>query len=88
MTGFYGCLADGIAITEDEMAIVFRIHPDAKWHAGVPVSSADVAFTLGYRLFQVGGEVWYGFVKDAEQIDDRHVAIDLNAPLTLNNVII
>ena len=64
VTGFYGRLADGIAITEDEMAIVFRIHPDAKWHDGLPVSSADVAFTLEYRLSQVGGEVWYGFVKD------------------------
>ncbi len=88
VTGFYGRLADGIAITEDEMAIVFRIHPDAKWHDGLPVSSADVAFTLEYRLSQVGGEVWYGFVKDVEQIDDRHVAIHLNAPLTLNNIII
>ncbi len=88
VTGFYGWLADGIAITEDEMAIVFRIHPDAKWHDGLPVSSADVAFTLEYRLSQVDGEVWYGFVKDVEQIDDRHVAIHLNAPLTLNNIII
>ena len=88
VTGFYGRLADGIAVSEDEMAIIFRLHPDARWHDGVPVSPADVAFTLEYRLAQVEGAVWYGFVKEVEQIDERHVAIHLNAPLTLNNIII
>ena len=33
VSGFYGRLADGIAITDDKMAMVFRIHPKAKWRS-------------------------------------------------------
>ena len=46
ISAFYGRLADGIAVTDDRLAIVFRIHPDARWRDGVPITSDDVVFTL------------------------------------------
>ena len=34
VSAFYGRLADGIGITADQMAIMFRIHQDAMWNDG------------------------------------------------------
>ena len=36
VSGFYGRLADGIAVSEDQRVLVFRIHPRAHWHMGRP----------------------------------------------------
>jgi len=34
LSGYYGRLADGVAVTEDLRSIAFRLHPDARWHDG------------------------------------------------------
>ena len=88
VSGFYGRLANGIAITPDERVIVIRIHPDARWHDGVPVTSADVVFSLDYMLARIELADYYEFAKDVEQIDARHLAIHLSEPLTLSNAIV
>lgn len=87
-SAFYGRLADGVAVTPDRRTVVFRIHPEARWHDGVPVTSRDVAFTVRFNRSQIEGGVWYGFMKSVEEIDDRHVALHLNEPLTLSNIIL
>ena len=87
VSAFYGRLADGIAVTDDRLAMVFRIHPDARWRDGVPITSADVAFTFDTLRSQVGGGMYLGFIASVEPIDDRHVAIHLTTPLTVNNII-
>ena len=87
VSAFYGRLADGIAVTDDRMAMVFRIHPDASWRDGVPITSADVAFTFEARTRTLASGRWLDFIASVEEIDDRHVAIHLKTPVTLNNVI-
>ena len=87
VSAFYGRLADGIAITDDRLAMVFRIHPDARWRDGVPITSADVAFTFDTLRAQLGGGMYLGFIDSVEPIDARHVAIHLKTPLTVNHVI-
>ena len=87
VSAFYGRLADGIAIPDDRLAMVFRIHPGARWRDGVPITSRDVAFTFDAQLNQIGGRMYLDFIASVEEIDDRHVAIHLNSPLTVNNVI-
>lgn len=87
ISAFYGRLADGIAVTGDRLAIVFRIHPDARWHDGVPITSDDVVFTLDARRQQIEYGLYLEFIRDVEALDDRHVAVHLHTPLTLNNVI-
>ncbi len=59
VSGFYGRLADGIAITDDKMAMVFRIHPKAKWRDGVPITSKDVAYTVRLAKSQIWGSLWF-----------------------------
>ncbi len=87
ISAFYGRLADGIAVTDDRLAIVFRIHPDARWRDGVPITSDDVVFTLDALRQQIQSGMYLDFVRDVEALDDRHVAVHLHTPLTLNNVI-
>ena len=87
ISAFYGRLADGIAVTDDRLAIVFRIHSDARWRDGVPITSADVVFTLDALREQIDSGLYFEFIRGVEAIDDRHVAVHLHTPLTLNNVI-
>ena len=87
VSSFYGRLADGIAVTNDQMSLVFRIHQNARWHDGTPITSKDVAFTFNFRKSQVTGGLWFAFIKEVEVLDDRHVALHLAEPLTLNHVI-
>jgi peptide/nickel transport system substrate-binding protein len=40
---------------EDERTLVFRLHPDARWHDGAPVTAEDVRFTFAaYRDTALG----------------------------------
>ena len=43
---YYGSLAEQIALGADRRSIAFRLHPGARWHDGVPVTSNDVKFTF------------------------------------------
>ena len=87
VTAFYGRLADGVAITPDQMAMVFRIHPEARWRDGVAITSRDVAYTLNLSRNDARGAFMFEFIESVEEIDARHVAIHLHAPVTLNNII-
>ena len=83
---FYGRLADGIAVPEDKMAIVFRIHPEAVWSDGVRVSAHDVVYTFEQNMSQIGAGYFFSFIDSIEAIDNQHVAIRLNTPLTYDHV--
>ena len=43
---YYGSLAEQIALGADRRSIFFRLHPGARWHDGVPITSNDVKFTF------------------------------------------
>ncbi len=88
LSGFYGNLADGIAITDDRLAIVFRVHPRARWRDGVPITSKDVAYSLRVRIDQTWGRVLFGFIDSVEEIDDRHLAIHLKVPVQLSDFMV
>ena len=87
VSAFYGRLADGVAITDDRMAMVFRIHGNARWRDGVPITAKDVAYTLDMRRNQPEGRMYFSFIADVGELDDRHVIVRLNAPITLNHII-
>ena len=87
VSAFYGRLADGVAVTDDRMAMAFRIHADARWRDGVPVTASDVAYTLDTRRNQPEGRVYFSFIARVEALDDRHVAVHLKSPITLNNIL-
>ena len=45
-SGYYGSLAESIAVSHDRRRIVFRLRPEARWHDGRPITAADVKFTF------------------------------------------
>jgi len=83
LSAFYGRIADGIAITDDRMTVVFRIHTRARWRDGVPITSSDVAFSVESLRSRIAGRLYYRVIDSVERIDDRHVALHLNEPLQL-----
>ena len=87
VSAFYGRLADGIGITADQMAIVFRIHQDAKWNDGLPITSEDVVYTYTALKELIQGSLYYEFIDSIEVLDTRHVVFRLSSPLTIFNII-
>jgi ABC-type transport system substrate-binding protein len=45
-----GDLADTWEVSEDATTFTFKLNPNAKWHDGQPVTSADVAFSFKFYL--------------------------------------
>ena len=46
LSGFYGSLAESVALSTDRRSIVFRLRPQARWHDGTPITASDVKFSL------------------------------------------
>jgi peptide/nickel transport system substrate-binding protein len=44
--GFVPELAESWTWAQDSMSIAFKVHPEAKWHDGHPVTARDVAFSF------------------------------------------
>ena len=86
ITAFYGRLADGIAVTDDDRTIVFRIHSEARWDDGVPITAGDVVFTFETHKAQLGAGYFFRFIESVKALDERHVAFRLIAPLTHDHV--
>ncbi|MAI40988.1 MAG: extracellular solute-binding protein [Candidatus Azotimanducaceae bacterium] len=83
---FYGRLADGIAVTDDKKALVFRIHPDARWDDGEIVTAHDVVYTFELLMSQVGASLRFDFLESLEALDNRHVIFHLDVPLAYDHV--
>ena len=86
-SAFYGRLANGIALTADRKTVIFRIHPSARWHDGVPITSRDVAFSIEFRKADIEGQMFYSFIDRLEEINDRHIAMHLRKPITSGDII-
>ncbi|MEM1365220.1 MAG: extracellular solute-binding protein [Pseudomonadota bacterium] len=70
----YGLLADGLYYPEDYSFVTYRLHPDAKWHDGVPVSAEDVIWTFEVTTANnpnIG--FYYSSVTSVEKTGDREV---------------
>ena len=81
VVAFYARLADGIALADDRLTLVFRMHPEARWRDGEPVTSKDVVYTFQGRMRDLSWGPFLDFIDSVEAIDRRHVALHLNAPL-------
>lgn len=79
--GFYGRLADGIAVTDDRKTLVFRLHPEARYHDGEPVIADDVKFTLDWATSTVDGGLVLSWIDAVEVTGEREVRLHLNETL-------
>jgi peptide/nickel transport system substrate-binding protein len=80
-TGAYGDLAESWSTSQDGKTITFKLHKNAKWHDGKPVTGHDVKFTFDmiirkkYPAFVVLKNV-----RDITVPDDHTVVMTLNDP--------
>lgn len=71
---FYGHLAQGMGLAPDGRVLHFRLHPDARWHDGVPITPQDVKFTFDHVLGTVQGKLYMGWLEAVEITGSRGVA--------------
>ena len=86
-SAFYGRLADRVGVTDDRMALVFRINSRATWNDGVPITAEDVIYT-----YKVMGEIltsgaYTNFIDSIESLDEHHLVFNLTEPLNVFNII-
>ena len=63
---FYGHLAQGMALAPDRRSLHFRLHPDARWHDGAPITPEDVKFTFDHVLGTIQGKIFMGWLAAVE----------------------
>jgi len=62
-------LAQSWEVDEGAGTYVFHVHPEARWHDGPPVTSADVAYTFDLLLDPAGGAVRRNEFSDIDSVE-------------------
>lgn len=86
LSGYYGRLANGVAVAKDLRSIAFRLHSNARWHDGSPITAHDVKFTWDYAKTTIDGTLFMSWMGDVEILSEREVLIRLNEQLTNANL--
>ncbi|WP_305857280.1 extracellular solute-binding protein [Balneatrix alpica] len=81
----YGLVAKDIILANDRSWIEFRIHPDARFQDGHPISAEDVAYT--FKLLTEQGnpfyQAYYHDVGQVEVLDSQRIRFQLTNPENL-----
>jgi microcin C transport system substrate-binding protein len=85
---FYGLLAEGISYPDDVSTATFRLHANAKWHDGEPVTPEDVIFSFNAWKQSPSRAALYRHVTKAEKTGERDVTFSFDAPGNLELPII
>lgn len=88
LSGLYGWLADGVALSRDRKSLHIRLHPQARWHDGVPVTSRDVKFSFDETLALVFGRVYFEpWLESLDVINPRELAVRHRRTFTNANLV-
>jgi microcin C transport system substrate-binding protein len=88
-SSMYGYAAESVTISQDRLTWRFRLHPDAAFHDGSPITAADVVFTLA-TLRDSGHENLASTLREMaslEALDARTVSITLNQDAGVSTVL-
>ena len=76
----YGVIAESIEMPDDRSWVAFNLRPEAKWADGKPITAEDVVWT--YEILRDQGQpffkAYYGDIKSAEALSERHVKFTFN----------
>ncbi len=86
MSSFYGRLADGLSVSDDKRTLFIRLHPEARWHDGMPITTRDVKFTLDLIQASIRFRGFFSWVQSVEILSEREIALRLASELTLSNM--
>ncbi len=78
VSGYYCSLAESVAVSADRRRIVFRLHPEARWHDGIPITSTDIKFSIDtFRddIIAAGWAAMLGWITRVDTPDERTVVV-------------
>ncbi|MDE0225467.1 MAG: extracellular solute-binding protein [Gammaproteobacteria bacterium] len=88
LSGLYGQLADGVALSADGKSLHIRIHERARWHDGVPVTTRDVKFSHDELLKLPFGKVYLqSWIESLEIVNDREMIVHHRGVFTNSNLV-
>ncbi|MDE0452074.1 MAG: extracellular solute-binding protein [Gammaproteobacteria bacterium] len=88
LSGLYGQLAGGVALSADGKSLYIRIHESARWHDGVPVTTRDVKFSHDELLKLPFGKVYLqSWIESLEIVNDREMIVHHRGVFTNSNLV-
>ena len=88
LSGLYGQLADGIALSDDRRSLYIRLHDKARWHDGVPVTTNDVKFSYDELLKRAFGKVYLeSWIESLEIVNDKEMVVHHRRVFTNSNLV-
>lgn len=75
----YGLLAEAVRYPTDFSSATYRLHPEAQWHDGKPVTPEDVIFSLSsFKTYSPLYAFYYKNVAKAEKTGEREITFSFN----------
>ncbi len=88
LSGLYGQLVSGIALSADRRSLYLRLHEKARWHDGVPLTSRDVKFSYEDLLTRVFGKVYLAtWIESMEIVNDKELILYHRDVFTNSNLV-
>ena len=88
VSGLYGQLVDGIALSSDRRSLYLRLHERARWHDGVPITTRDVAFSYEDLLTRVFGKVYLEtWIHSMQVINEKEFALHHRDTFSNSNLV-
>jgi microcin C transport system substrate-binding protein len=88
LSGLYGQLVSGIALSEDRRSLYLRLQENARWHDGVPLTTRDVKFSYEDLLTRVFGKVYLAtWVDSMEIVNDKELILHHRNVFTNSNLV-
>jgi len=87
-SALYGLLADGVALSDDGKSLFMRLHQDARWRDGMPVTTGDVVFSYDVMSStSLAGSIYLAtWVESIEVVNDRELVIHHRDVFTHSNL--
>lgn len=88
-SALYGLLVDGVALSDDRRSLFLRLHKDARWHDGVPVTTADLRFSYDALMASATHERFNmkAWVASFDVVNDRELVIRHRDVFTHTNLL-
>ena len=88
LSGLYGQLADGVALSADRKSLFIPLHEKARWHDGVAVTTKDVQFSYNELLERVFGKVYLeSWIQSLEIVNDKEMVVHHRGVFTNSNLV-
>ena len=88
-SALYGLLVDGVALSQDRKSLFIRLHPAARWHDGVPITTRDVRFSYDVMgATSLAGQVYLrSWIESFKVVNDRELVIHHRDVFTHSNLL-